>query len=349
MTISKPIAPPTPKPLPSRRWLVLGGLAAALGIGLLGGWGWWKSLWRPANPQPRPTWFEVPRGASLKQVARRLETVGLLRHRWTLLWLGRLRRKAHRIQAGLYLLSPHQTPQEILETLVEGKVPQVRITFPEGWTLRQMAARLEAQRLGSKERFLEWATQRATTFQVPYLPPGHSLEGYLFPDTYLIPLTLDERGLIERMLRRFQEVIAPLLPAIQQSGRTVHQIVTMASLVEREAKVPEERSLIAGVLYNRLERGMLLQCDATLQYALGEHQERILYRHLTVDSPYNTYKYPGLPPGPIANPGRASLEAAVHPAATDFLYYVARPDGRHVFSRTYEEHRQAMRRLRRGS
>jgi UPF0755 protein len=190
------------------------------------------------------------------------------------------------------------------------------------------------------------ATQEAAAFGVAGLPKGRSLEGYLFPDTYQVPLGADERALIRLQWERFGQIWSPLAKQYQ-TKLSRHEVVTLASLIEREAKVDADRRPISGVLRNRLERGLRLEVDATILYALGQHKSRLLYRDLEVDSPYNTYRHAGLPPGPIANPGRASLEAALNPAQTDCLYYVARSDGTHIFSRTLAEHNRAKREIRR--
>jgi len=275
-----------------------------------------------------------------------LEREGLIRRAWIFIHLAKRQGKAASLQAGQYELSPHLTPQEILDRLTAGEVAVRWITFPEGFTLRQMAERWEQEGFGPAAEYLRWATERASEFGVKGLPVGQTLEGYLFPDTYRLPVGASARDLIALQVKRFEEVYADLVKTAQPR-LSRHEIVALASLVEREARTERDRPLIAGVLYNRLERHWRLECDASVLYALGEHKSRVLYRDLRVDSPYNTYRYAGLPPGPIANPGRASLAAALHPAKTEALYYVARPDGSHVFSRTLAEHRRAIAEIRR--
>jgi UPF0755 protein len=188
--------------------------------------------------------------------------------------------------------------------------------------------------------------------------PSQSLEGYLFPNTYLIVLDSNPKMIVGQMLQAFKSQVAEPLSSdvvetagndgAQARSRALYQAVVVASMIEREAKVEKDRPLISAVIWNRLRKGMKLEVDATVQYALGEHRGRLFYSDLAVISPYNTYRNPGLPPGPISNPGLASIKAALHPANVDYLYYVARPDGSHVFSHTLEEHNAAKARIRRG-
>jgi UPF0755 protein len=304
-----------------------------------------RSWFQPLQKTPQPKLVDIPRGASLTRIAHLLALQGLIRREAAFIWLARRQGRAGQLHPGRYLLSPHQTPQAILDQLVAAKVATVKIVFPEGFTLEQMAVRMQARGLGRADRYRDLATREAGSFGVKGLPPGGSLEGYLFPDTYEVPWGADERALIRLQLERFEQVWAALAAKYPQP-RSRHEVVTLASLIEREAKVEADRRLISGVLHNRLARGLRLEVDATVLYALGQHRSRLLYRDLQVDSPYNTYLRAGLPPGPIANPGRASLEAALDPAPTDCLYYVARPDGSHLFSRTLAAHNRAKRAVR---
>jgi UPF0755 protein len=301
---------------------------------------------QPVQAQPQPKLVDIPKGASLARIAHLLAQEGLIRHERAFIWLAQRRGQAGSLHPGRYRLSPHQTPQAILDQLVAAEVATAKITFPEGFTLEQMAERVEAEGLGKAARYRELATQEAAAFGVAGLPKGRSLEGYLFPDTYQVPLGADERALIRLQWERFGQIWSPLAKKYR-TDLSRHEVVTLASLIEREAKVDADRRPISGVLRNRLARGLRLEVDATILYALGQHKSRLLYRDLEVDSPYNTYRHAGLPPGPIANPGRASLEAALNPAKTDCLYYVARSDGTHVFSRTLAEHNRAKREIRR--
>jgi UPF0755 protein len=240
----------------------------------------------------------------------------------------------------------------VIHKITEGRVDAVKVTIPEGFTVWQIADKLAENGLVDRARFLELVTHGGRSF-VAESPAGtERLEGYLFPSTYLIPVRASPREIVTQMLDTFRNQVIPELAAntdrLSVDGKpvSVHQVVTVASLVEREAKKPADRPLVSAVIWNRLARGMRLQVDATVLYAMGEHRPRLYYRDLGIDSPYNTYTHVGLPPGPIANPGLASIRAALHPARVDYLYYVARPDGSHIFSRTLEEHNSAKTRVR---
>lgn len=246
------------------------------------------------------------------------------------------------IKAGEYSLSNGLSTPEVLFELVNGRLAIQSFTVPEGFTTAQIADLLVSKGLVNGERFY-WAVANEN-YSYPFIQgaPNNEkrLEGYLFPDTYQVFRGCSESSIIEMMLKRFEKEIDELdyLTLVQKAGLTLHQAVTIASLLEREAVLDAEKSLIAGVIFNRMAKSMPLQVDATVQYALGTHQPKIYYKDLQVDSPYNTYRTYGLPPGPIAMPGRASLLAAVKPAATSYLYYVARPDGSHAFANTLDEH-----------
>lgn len=330
------------------RWAALGVFIVLVAAGI-------AALWLRAalhSPyQTRPAWrlVNVPRGTSLRGLARLLERNTLISsngHRAFVL-SGILSRKQSRLQPGRYRLSPSMTPAEIMAMVEAGRVYTIRITVPEGFTVKQIAMLFGEKGLASETEFMDLAHDPHSV-QIPFPLPKPTLEGYLFPDTYDVTGTETTQQTMERMIRRFSEVVWQDLfkEKPSRNGLTLHQAVTLASLVEGEARVPSERPLIAGVLLNRIRKGMLLQCDATVQYALGDRHARLLERDLKIDNPYNTYLYPGLPPGPIGNPGRASIEAALRPAASPYLFYVAKGDGSHVFTRTYSEHLAAIARIR---
>lgn len=281
---------------------------------------------------------EFEEGASRMEVAQRLYRAGAVGnpyHFWLIATLGR-----HQLVAGEYEVSASEGAEGILAKLKEGRVKMHRVTFPEGWTARQMAKRLEAKGLVLADDFLAEAMEPSLDPDpFPWLPAGMPLEGFLFPDTYFFAKNFSAREIAGIMLRRFAEMLPD--DAVERAGAlglSLGEAVIVASMVEAEARLDRERPVIAGVIYNRLRRKMPLQIDATVQYALPQRKARLTYADLKVNSPYNTYRHRGLPPGPIGNPGLASLKAALHPARHDFLYYVARPDGSHYFSRTYEEH-----------
>jgi UPF0755 protein len=291
----------------------------------------------------------IPQGASALQIGELLRERGLVRDAWIFRLLVAWRGLDGALQAGEYLFSPDEGIHRILHRLAAGDVVLHRVTIPEGYTVAQIADALARKGLVDRDRFLR-LSREDRRFWIPQMRgnASGSLEGYLFPDTYLLPSGLPEERVVQLMVDRFRAAAGSLLEGPLPMGLTPHEVVTVASLVEREAQLDPERARIAGVIYNRLRRGMLLQVDATVLYALGRHQEVVLYRDLEVDSPYNTYRYAGLPPGPIASPGLPSILAALRPESHDYLYYVARPDGSHVFSRTLEEHNRAIRTIRGG-
>lgn len=290
----------------------------------------------------RTVMVRIPQGSSAAAIGRILARDDVIRSSLGFRFLARITGKGSRLKPGAYRLNSSMSPREVLTKIANGEVAARWVTFPEGFTVRQIAERLAAEGLADRARFLELALYGGSSFTTGFRHPGSSLEGYLFPDTYLIAPGTSEEAIIREMLTCFARKVArPMSSDIVRSGMSLHDLVTMASLIEREARVSKDRDLISGVLRNRLKRGMRLECDATVLYALGEHKNRVLYSDLAVESAYNTYRNAGLPPGPIANPGLACIEAALHPADVDYLFYVARPDGSHIFSRTMEEHQRA--------
>ncbi len=295
----------------------------------------------------------VPPGASADAIGRMLEAQGLVRHRLVFRLLVRLRGLGGQLKAGEYALDGPLSLEDIVGLLARGEVVRNEVTIPEGRTLEETAALAAAEGIDLAE-FLKTARDPALIRDID--PEAPDLEGYLFPDTYDIPLTPDPaQGLVRRMVQRFREVIAPEQSRIAKEELTVRHVVILASLVELETAAVEERPRIAAVFLNRLERRMLLQTDPTIIYALkqeGRWDGNIRRRDLEMDSPFNTYRRPGLPPGPIGSPGREAIRAVLDPADTRDLYFVSRNDGTHQFSETLTEHNRAVdryqRRRRRG-
>ncbi|HLY02749.1 MAG TPA: endolytic transglycosylase MltG [Candidatus Cybelea sp.] len=279
----------------------------------------------------------IQRGATFDEVAVQLAAGGVIGNTLTFRILARLRDEDAAVRAGEYRFGPHVTQSDVLHALVTGGAQVATwVTIPEGFTAEQIAARLEGNGLGSSAAF------RQDFMQEKLLVDGtrtKSLEGFLFPSTYLMPLgaTPDQVAavLTGQFLKELPRDAASRARALHVS---VPQVVTVASLVEREAKSQADRPEIAAVIYNRLRLGMPLQVDATIEYALPQHKSVLSFADLRIDSPYNSYVHVGLPPTPIANPGLASLEAALHPAKSDDLYYVYCGNGRHVFAKTLAEH-----------
>ncbi len=316
-------------------------LAVVLGLGA-------ARLLAPVDPRAPDRIVVIRRGTSTREIGQTLQEAGVVRRGSHFVLAARFRRVARSLREGEYRLSPAMPLLRIVDVLARGEVVLHAVTIPEGFTAEQIVRTLAGQALGDPARLGRLTGGGAAQFEYAFLrgAPGGSLEGYLFPDTYYIPRFLDEREVIGRFLARFGQTVVPLWRSAGQP-RSLHEIVTMASMIEREAMLAGDRPVIAGVLYNRLARGWPLEVDATVLYALGRHKSSVTYEDLKVGSPYNTYLHAGLPPGPIANPGLGAIRAALHPARTDYLFYVARPDGSHAFSRTLAEHLANVRRLRR--
>lgn len=307
-----------------------------------------------ANGAPaEPVRVVVPNGATFRQAADSLERAGVINSSRLFRLYARLtdRDGAGALKAGTYELRPDARWSDVLAALSEGSALVATVTIPEGFALAEIVPLL-AQQLEVPTDSVTAAVRDTALLRGLGIPGavggGETLEGYLFPETYGFALGTPARTAVGEMVREFERRWKPeWTPRLAALGRTRHEIVTLASIVEKEARVPDERPVIAAVYHNRLADGMLLQADPTVQYARGEHVDRLLYGHLEIDSPYNTYRYPGLPPGPIASPGAASLEATLHPADVPYLFFVARPDGRHEFRRTFEEHTRARAEIRR--
>lgn len=318
------------------------------GVALVAFFAW--SLWAPAGQQEVACLVTVPRGDSVGEVAGELGDLGLIRSPAAFQLAAYATGKWRRLQAGVYELTPRMSTLEILDALCRGRLKASRLVIiPEGYTIAQIARQLDRAGALAAEEFTAVAESGGIAVDPGFPLPKGSLEGYLFPDTYRIDLSESAQEVAAQMLRRFREVVWQGLLHGKAPPGGLHQTIILASLVEAEAKHDRERPVIAGVLANRLRRGMRLECDATIQYALGEDRKaRLTHQDLQVDSEYNTYRHESLPPGPICSPGLPSIKAAMDPAQVPYLYYVARPDGTHLFSTTYAEHQAAIARARRG-
>jgi UPF0755 protein len=285
---------------------------------------------------------EIPAGTGSAAIGRRLEEAGVVRSAHAFRLAAWSRGAGHRLQAGEYRFDAPMSAKDVVEKIARGDVYLLTITFREGLTIRQKAEIFEARGFGTAAEFAEAARNAALIHDLD--PAARDLEGYLFPDTYALPRRTTAEQLVQRMVTGFRRALSDeTRERAAARGLTVRQLVTLASLVEKETGKPEERELVSAVFSNRLRIGMGMQADPTVIYALellGQYDGNLTRQNLRVDHPYNTYVYAGLPPGPIAAPGRASLEAAANPADVPYLYFVSRNDGSHVFSRTYEEHRR---------
>jgi UPF0755 protein len=283
---------------------------------------------------------EVRPGTGTRAIGQRLVAAGVVRDQLTFrvaLWRSG---KATRLQAGEYRFAEPLTPGDAIDKLARGDVFVIPVTMPEGLTIGEMAKIVEAKGFGPASAFVDAARDTSAVHAID--PAARDLEGYLFPETYPLSRHADAPALVRLMADAFNRALSPELRAAAAArGLSIRELVTLASIVEKETGKPEERPLVASVYENRLRIGMPLQCDPTVIYALekvGRYHGNLHHDDLSFDSPYNTYRYPGLPPGPIAAPGRASLEAVVHPADSNYLYFVSRNDGSHEFAATLDEH-----------
>jgi UPF0755 protein len=283
---------------------------------------------------------DIPPGLGPPAIGRRLVEAGVVRDELTFRAALMATGKARELKAGEYRFEQPMTPVEVVEKIARGDVYRRSITFREGLTLKETAEVFEKHGLGGASSFLDAARNPAAIADLD--PDAADLEGYLFPETYALPRGTPASELVGLMVDYFKRAFdEPLRALAREQGLTVRQVVTLASLIEKETARPEERPLVAAVYRNRLKMGMGMQADPTIIYALqraGRYDGNLSREDLQFDSPYNTYRYAGLPPGPIASPGRASLEAAVKPADVKYLYFVSRNDGSHVFAETLEQH-----------
>lgn len=328
------------------------GLLALLVIAALGAFAGWldSQISRPyRGRRPEKTFVEIPHGMSRWRVSGILAQNDIIRSRlaFAIFSAWHFRRP---LQAGEYFFDHQLDSREVFWKISKGEIFVHIVTIPEGWTMFDIADELDRQGVCRRDDFLIEA--HATHLVSDIAPNSQSLEGFLFPSTYEFTHHTTCAQAVETMVRHFraiwESVDASGSPPLPQS-LSLKQVVTMASLVERETPNPAERPLVAGVFYNRLKHGYALQCDPTVQYALalaGQPEKNVQAKDLKIDSPYNTYEHRGLPPGPIANPGEASLRAALQPAQTDYFYFVANDQGGHFFSKTLEEHNRNVARYR---
>jgi UPF0755 protein len=283
---------------------------------------------------------EIPSGTGVNAIGHRLVEAGVIRNGYAFRLAMRVSDEGRPLKAGEYRFTDALTPADVIEKLARGDVYLRPITFPEGLTIAEMGGIFEQHGFGTSQAFVEAATKAVGDIR-ELDPSARSLEGYVFPETYALPRHTTAPMLVDQMVGRFKRVTAELRVEAQAHDISLRELVTLASIVEKETAKAEERPLVAAVYRNRLRIGMPLQCDPTVIYALrqaGLYSGNLTRTNLQFDSRYNTYRYPGLPPGPIASPGRASLEAAARPADVPYLYFVSKNDGSHVFATTLAEH-----------
>jgi len=284
----------------------------------------------------------VPQGQRLKATAQDLYAKGIIKDVFKFNLYARIKGYDKKIKAGEYWLSATQSPRKILNVIVSGKVRLHKITIPEGYNLVQIAELIPVAGLGTAADFM--ASARDASLVEKLGVEADSFEGYLFPDTYHFPKGVSAENIIEAMVRRFRQVLKPEWE--RRAGEkelTMHQTVTLASIIEKETGAPFERPIISSVFHNRLKKGMRLASDPTVIYGIKDFSGNLTRKDLRTWTPYNTYKIKGLPPGPIANPGKKALEAALFPDKTDYLFFVSKRDGTHQFSIHYKDHEKAVR------
>lgn len=319
----------------------------------------WVLAWgsHPVSNDASPVCVVIPNGSPAKEIALILKKEGVIRSSFVFTLTCRFGGMSSTLKPGVYELNRAMSLQQIIEKLVAAKTVESWVTVPEGYTAKDIGDLLDSKKLVNSSVFVETAINRGYEFPAYKFIDDENLEGYLFPDTYLIGKDADSQQIIRTMLSTFdKKVLTPNRVELRNTinkrfgmdnsnfNEGLRKIITIASIVEREAKTPDDRFLIAAVIWNRLEKNMRLEIDATVSYRPGEsksNKSKVYYSDLQVDSAYNTYKHNGIPPAPICNPGLASVQAVLNPAQVDYFYYVAKPDGSHVFSRTYKEHLKA--------
>ncbi len=318
-----------------RRLLALALAVAVLAVAAVGAL--FHRQLQPLDPHGAEALFVVERGDSLSRVAARLEREGFVRDAHAMVWWTRLRGQAGALHAGEYRLSPAMSPAEMLERFVAGRVATHEVVIPEGLAAREIGERLAALQLVDAGSFADAVADAELARELGV--PAASLEGYLFPETYRLPRGLSAREVSRVLVEQFQRAWREVAPAAEARGLRMHEVVTLASIVEKETGAADERPVIASVFANRLRRGMRLESDPTVIYGIPDFDGNLRRSDLeNADNRYNTYQHAGLPPGPIASPGLDSLRAVVEPAQTRYLYFVSRNDGTHHFSATYREH-----------
>jgi UPF0755 protein len=302
----------------------------------------------PVDSRHITSTIDIPKGTSYLEIVDILEQNGLVKNRAFFYVLSVLKRANRQIRAGEYELASSMSPDEIIDRLVKGMIKGYKVTIPEDWSLQEIADLLSSPglRLADRKAFL--AAARDEDLLDSLNIQGDSAEGYLYPNTYIFDRSMGPREIIKTMVYQFWKVFTPeMRKRAEQMDLTVHEVVTLASMIGKETGYRAEKSLVSAVFHNRLQKEMKLQCDPTAVYDLKSFSGAVKRRHLRRNSPYNTYVIDGLPPGPISNPGADSLQAALHPAAVNYLYFVSRNDGTHEFSRNLLAHREAIIKYRR--
>ncbi|MCG7380199.1 endolytic transglycosylase MltG [Paenibacillus sp. ACRSA] len=327
-------------------------LIIVIAVGGAGAYAW--NMMRPLEASTEPIVFEIKSGTGTSKIAEQLQQEGLIRSGLAFKGYLKWKKQGSNFMAGTYSMNPGVSYEEIVNKLNNGEVvpeEMVKFTIPEGYTVLQMADKLSEEGIVDRDEFIKLAND-PSAFDVDIIKDipvdeelRYVLEGYLFPETYELKKDSSTHDVMQRMLEEFQtkvNSIPNLETELQEKKLSLHELLTIASLVEREVVVDVERPLVAGVIYNRIHQDMKLEIDATVQYLLDKPKARLLFKDLKVESPYNMYLNKGLPPGPIASPSLPSIQAALQPEASEYLFYVTKKDGSsgHLFAKTYKEHQQ---------
>ncbi len=297
-------------------------------------------LMRPAKSGGAEQVVILREGMSLREASDSLEKRGIIRDKTLFMLWARLRGYSRKIKAGEYRLSSNMSPIRVISMLTRGEIITYSVTVPEGFSVTQIGGLLAEKDLVDEQKFLSLTHNKEVLRS--YGVTGQSLEGYLYPDTYQFGKGLSPGSIIDVMIKRFREVVMPYREAMEQTGMTMGEILTLASIVEKETGCADERPIIASVFLNRLKKGMRLDSDPTVIYGIKNFTGNLTREDLLKPTPYNTYVARGLPPGPIANPGLESIKAVIFPAKTDYLYFVSKNDGSHYFSTNLKDHNRAV-------
>ena len=326
----------------AKRTVLLGTVSFLL-LSLLVAAVWVYHAFQPLNAKGENRNFVVDEGATLKQVATDLKNAHIIRSSTLFCLAGQLKGYDHHIKTGEYRLNGGMPPLKILETLKAGRIVTHPITIPEGFNLNQIADLLAQKGLSDKASFMKQAKDRSLIVKLDL--SGETLEGYLYPDTYRFRRNETPDKIINVMVKHFWNIVSPLEEQINDSGMTLKQVITLASIVEKETASPEERPMIARVFLNRLKKNMRLESDPTVIYGICNFNGNLTRKDLKTKTPYNTYVIKGLPPGPIANPGLPSIKAVLNPAEGNYYFFVSKNNGTHYFSKTLKEHNRAVKRF----
>ena len=308
-----------------------------------------QALFSPGTAGGEAKMFTVNKGESVREIASNLKKQGFISDPNAFIFYTFILGKYSKVQAGDYLLSSQMSVSRIVNAFVGGETAKETLTILEGWNLNDIADYLQSKNIAGLFGLTGTPTKKETNKNVNELaekfdflkdkPEGLSLEGYLFPDTYYVDKSDTAETFIEKALSNFNDKLTPdLRNEIKRQNKTIFEIVTMASMIEKEVKTPEDKKIVSGILWKRIQNKMGLQVDSTVLYATGKENSKVYIKNTQFDSPYNTYKYRGLPLGPICNPGRDSIIAAIYPTETNYLYYLSTPEGKTIFSKTLEEH-----------